>query len=126
VTVTAGVAYTITEGAAGTADLANYTTTFGEGCSGTLEHFGDTGVHDHEHAQGSTEADGDQACRQRQRWHRERRNFTLTVTGSSPSPASFAGSEAGTAVTLQPGPYAVNEAAVSGYSTTKRPAAPAR
>jgi hypothetical protein len=43
VTVTAGVAYTITEGAAGTADLANYTTTFGEGCSGTLEHFGDTG-----------------------------------------------------------------------------------
>ena len=120
VTVTAGVAYTITEGAAGTADLANYTTTFGEGCSGTLEHFGDTGtctitntlkaapkltvikhvVNDN----GGTASAG---------------NFTLTVTGSSPSPASFAGSEAGTVVTLQPGPYAVNEAAVSGYSTTK-------
>jgi uncharacterized repeat protein (TIGR01451 family) len=120
VTVTAGVAYTITEGAAGTADLANYTTTFGEGCSGTLEHFGDTGtctitntlkaapkltvikhvVNDN----GGTASAG---------------NFTLTVTGSSPTPASFAGSEAGTVVTLQPGPYAVNEAAVSGYSTTK-------
>jgi uncharacterized repeat protein (TIGR01451 family) len=120
VTVTAGVAYTITEGAAGTADLDNYTTTFGEGCSGTLEHFGDTGtctitntlkaapkltvikhvVNDN----GGTASAG---------------NFTLTVTGSSPSPASFAGSEAGTVVTLQPGPYAVNEAAVSGYSTTK-------
>jgi len=120
VTVTAGVAYTITEGAAGTADLANYTTTFGEGCSGTLEHFGDTGtctitntlkaapkltvikhvVNDN----GGTASAG---------------NFTLTVTGSSPSPASFPGSEAGTVVTLQPGPYAVNEAAVSGYSTTK-------
>ncbi|MGZ4392163.1 MAG: hypothetical protein ACXVRK_08610, partial [Gaiellaceae bacterium] len=120
VTVTAGVAYTITEGAAGTADLANYTTTFGEGCSGTLEHFGDTGtctitntlkaapqltvikhvVND----SGGTASAG---------------NFTLTVTGSSPNPASFAGSEAGTVVTLQPGPYAVNEAAASGYSTTK-------
>jgi uncharacterized repeat protein (TIGR01451 family) len=120
VTVTAGVAYTITEGAAGTTDLANYTTAFGEGCSGTLAHFGDTArctitntlkaaptltvikhvVNDN----GGTKTAG---------------NFTLTVTGSSPSPASFAGSEAGTAVTLQPGPYAVNESAVSGYSTTK-------
>jgi uncharacterized repeat protein (TIGR01451 family) len=120
VTVTAGVAYTITEGAAGTADLANYTTTFGEGCSGTLAHFGDTAsctitntlkadpkltvikhvVNDN----GGTRAAAD---------------FTLTVTGSSPSPGSFPGSEAGTTVTLQPGPYAVNEAAVSGYSTTK-------
>ena len=120
VTVTAGVAYTITEGAAGTADLANYTTTFGEGCSGTLAHFGDTAsctitntlkaapkltvikhvVNDN----GGTKAAAD---------------FTLTAAGSSPSPASFAGSEAGTTVTLQPGPYAVNEAAVSGYATTK-------
>lgn len=120
VTVTAGVAYTITEGAAGTTDLANYTTTFSEGCSGTLAHFGDTAsctitntlkaapkltvikhvVNDN----GGTKAAGD---------------FTLTVTGSSPSPASFPGSEAGTTVTLQPGPYAVNEAAVTGYSTTK-------
>jgi len=120
VTVTAGVAYTITEAAAGTADLANYTATFGEGCSGTLAHFGDTTdctitntlkaapkltvikhvVNDN----GGTKAAGD---------------FTLTVTGSSPSPASFPGNEAGTAVTLQPGAYAVNEAAASGYSTTK-------
>jgi uncharacterized repeat protein (TIGR01451 family) len=120
VTVTAGVAYTITEGAAGTADLANYTTAFGEGCSGTLAHFGDTAdctitntlkaapkltvikhvVNDN----GGTKAAAD---------------FTLTVSGTSPSPASFPGSEAGTDVTLQPGPYAVNEAAVSGYSTTK-------
>src|SRR5204863_9826914 len=46
-------------------------------------------------------------------------DFTLTVTGSSPSPASFAGAEAGTVVTLQPGPYAVNEAAVSGYTGSK-------
>src|SRR5882724_6515540 len=120
VTVTAGTAYAITEGGTGTADLANYVTSFGEGCSGTLEHFGDTAtctitntlkaapkltvikhvVNDN----GGTQSAG---------------NFTLTVTGSSPSPASFAGSEAGTTVTLQPGPYAVNEAAVSGYSTTK-------
>ncbi|TML85180.1 MAG: DUF11 domain-containing protein [Actinobacteria bacterium] len=120
VTVTAGVAYTITEGAAGTSDLANYTTTFSEGCSGTLAHFGDSArctitntlkaapkltvikhvVNDN----GGTQNAG---------------NFTLTVTGSSPTPASFAGSEAGTVVTLQPGPYAVNEAAVSGYSTSK-------
>src|SRR5207247_9499484 len=42
VSVTAGEAYSITEAAAGTADLANYTTTFSEGCSGTLAHFGDT------------------------------------------------------------------------------------
>jgi uncharacterized repeat protein (TIGR01451 family) len=120
VTVTVGAAYTITEGAAGTSDLANYTTTYSEGCSGTLAHFGDTAdctitntlkaapkltvikhvVNDN----GGSKNAG---------------NFTLTVTGSSPSPASFAGSETGTAVTLQPGPYAVNEAAVSGYSTTK-------
>jgi uncharacterized repeat protein (TIGR01451 family) len=120
VTVTAGVAYAITEGAAGTADLANYTTSFGEGCSGTLAHFGDTAdctitntlkaapkltvikhvINDN----GGTKTAAD---------------FTLTVSGTSPSPASFPGSEAGTDVTLQPGPYAVNEAAVSGYSTTK-------
>lgn len=120
VTVSAGVAYTITEGAAGTTDLANYTTTFSEGCSGTLAHFGDTAdctitntlkaapkltvikhvVNDN----GGTKGAAD---------------FTLTATGSSPTPASFPGNESGTVVTLQPGPYAVNEAAVSGYSTTK-------
>ncbi len=42
VTVTAGQAYAITEGAAGTTDLANYDTTLSAGCSGTLAHFGDT------------------------------------------------------------------------------------
>jgi uncharacterized repeat protein (TIGR01451 family) len=120
VTVTAGVAYTITEGAAGTADLANYTTSFGEGCSGTLAHFGDTAdctitntlkaapkltvIKHVVNNNGGTKTAAD---------------FTLTVSGTSPSPASFLGSEAGTDVTLQPGPYAVNEAAVSGYSTTK-------
>jgi uncharacterized repeat protein (TIGR01451 family) len=120
VTVTAGQAYTISEGAAGTTDLANYNTTFSEGCSGTLAHFGDTAactitntlkaapkltvikhvVND----EGGTKSAGD---------------FTLTVSGASPSPASFPGAEAGTVVTLQPGPYAVNEAAVSGYATSK-------
>ncbi len=120
VTVTAGQAYTITEGAAGTTDLANYTTTSSEGCSGTLAHFGDTAtctitntlkaapkltvikhvVND----EGGTKSAGD---------------FTLTVSGVNPSPASFPGAEAGTVVTLQPGPYAVNEAAVSGYTASK-------
>ena len=42
VTVTAGQAYAITEGAAGTTDLGDYTTAFSAGCSGTLAHFGDT------------------------------------------------------------------------------------
>ena len=120
VTVTAGVAYTITEGAAGTADLANYTTAFGQGCSGTLAHFGDTAdctitntlkaapkltvIKHVVNNDGGTKTAGD---------------FTLTVSGTSPSPASFPGSEAGTVVTLQPGPYAVNEAAVDGYATSK-------
>jgi uncharacterized repeat protein (TIGR01451 family) len=120
VTVTAGTTYDVTEGAAGTADLANYTTIYGEGCSGTLAHFGDTATctitntlkaapkltvikHVVNDNGGTMNA----------------ANFTLTVSGSSPSPASFAGSETGTDVTLQPGPYAVNEAAVSGYTTTK-------
>jgi uncharacterized repeat protein (TIGR01451 family) len=120
VTVTAGQAYAITEDAAGTTDLANYTTTLSEGCSGALAHFGDTAgctitntlkaapkltvikhvINDN----GGTSNAG---------------NFTITVSGSSPSPASFPGSEAGTVVTLQPGPYAVNEAAVSGYAQSK-------
>jgi uncharacterized repeat protein (TIGR01451 family) len=120
VTVTAGQAYTITEGAAGATDLANYDTSLSEGCSGTLAHFGDTAtctitnrlkaapkltvikhvVNDN----GGTAAAS---------------AFTIAVSGSSPSPASFPGSEAGTVVTLQPGPYAVNEAAVAGYAQSK-------
>src|SRR5207249_6779736 len=46
-------------------------------------------------------------------------DFTLTVSGTTPSPASFPGNEAGTLVTLKPGPYAVNEAAAAGYTTAK-------
>jgi len=42
VTVTAGAAYAITEGAAGTTDLANYTSSRSDDCSGTLANFGDT------------------------------------------------------------------------------------
>src|SRR5205823_1654142 len=88
VTVAAGEAYSITEGAAGTTDLANYTTSFSEGCDGTLAHFGDTArctitntlkaapqltvikhvVNDN----GGTKHAAD---------------FTLTVSGTSPSPA---------------------------------------
>src|SRR5439155_22301867 len=39
---TAGQAYAMTEAAAGTTDLANYTSSLGTGCSGTLAHFGDS------------------------------------------------------------------------------------
>src|SRR5436305_8648028 len=42
----------------------------------------------------------------------------MSVTGGSPSPATFAGSEAGTAVTLSAGTYSVDESAVSGYTKT--------
>src|SRR5439155_4577639 len=40
VTLTAGQAYAITEGAAGTTDLANYTSSLGTGCSGTRAYEG--------------------------------------------------------------------------------------
>ncbi|TML03105.1 MAG: DUF11 domain-containing protein [Actinobacteria bacterium] len=121
VTVTAGQAYAITEGAAGTTDLANYTTTLSEGCSGTLAHFGDTA--------GCTIANRLKAAPNvtvvkhvinNDGGTKSADNFTLAASGSGASPASFPGSEAGTAVTLQqPGPYAINEAAVSGYATSK-------
>src|SRR5439155_228920 len=42
----------------------------------------------------------------------------VTGTGGSPSPATFAGSESGTAVTLNAGSYSIDEAAVSGYAKT--------
>src|SRR5207302_875124 len=42
VTVTAGQAYAITEGAAGTTDLADYTSPLREACPGTPAHYGDT------------------------------------------------------------------------------------
>jgi uncharacterized repeat protein (TIGR01451 family) len=120
VAVTAGVAYTITEGAAGTTDLANYTTASGEGCSGTLAHFGDTAACTITNTlKAAPKLTVIKHVVNNNGGTRNAGNFTLTVTGASPSPASFAGSEAGTAITLQPGPYAVNEAAVSGYSTTK-------
>ncbi len=43
-------------------------------------------------------------------------DFTMSVTGGSPSPASFAGSEAGTSVTLNAGSYSVGETGPSGYT----------
>src|SRR5256886_2468877 len=43
-------------------------------------------------------------------------DFTITVTGGSPAPATFAGSEAGTVVTLNAGAYSVDEATVTGYA----------
>src|SRR5437773_202866 len=43
-------------------------------------------------------------------------DFTITVTGGSPAPATFAGSEAGTVVTLNAGAYSVDEATVIGYA----------
>jgi hypothetical protein len=45
-------------------------------------------------------------------------DFTITVSGNSPKPASFAGSSAGTTVTLKPGTYNVSASSVSGYTTT--------
>ena len=41
-------------------------------------------------------------------------NFTMHVTGNNPTPANFAGSSAGIAVTLDPGPFSVTETAPSG------------
>lgn len=45
-------------------------------------------------------------------------DFTMNVTGVNPSSATFAGSLAGTYVTLDEGAYAVTETPVSGYTTT--------
>ena len=120
VTVTAGQQYTMTEAGAGATDLANYASSFGEGCTGTLANFGDSAT--------CTITNRLKAAPQltvikhvinNDGGAKVAADFTLTVSGASPSPASFPGSESGTVVTLQPGPYAVNEAAVAGYSTTK-------
>jgi hypothetical protein len=43
-------------------------------------------------------------------------SFTMLVTGSSVSSPFFSGSEAGTTVTLDAGPYSVDEVAVAGYA----------
>src|SRR5206468_2877354 len=43
-------------------------------------------------------------------------DFTITVTGTAATPASFAGSERGTTVTLNAGPYSVDEVVVVGYA----------
>ena len=45
-------------------------------------------------------------------------NFTVKVTGDSPSQTSFAGSSAGTSVTVDPGAYNVTENSMSGYIFT--------
>ena len=121
VTVTAGEAYAITEGAAGTTDLANYTTTLGEGCSGTLAHFGDTAACTITNTlKAAPKVTVVKHVINNDGGTKNAADFTLTASGSGGSPASFPGSEAGTVVTLQqPGPYAINEAAVSGYATSK-------
>jgi uncharacterized repeat protein (TIGR01451 family) len=119
VNVDAGAAYSIDEAAAGTTDLANYTTSRSDGCAGTLAHFGDTAsctitntlkpapillvikrvIND----------DGGTAVPS---------NFTLSVSGQNPAPATFQGDPAGTVVTLLPGAYSVSEGAASGYTST--------
>ncbi len=43
-------------------------------------------------------------------------DFTMQVTGTNPSPASFPGSATGTSVTIVPGTYSVDEAAMTGYT----------
>jgi hypothetical protein len=46
-------------------------------------------------------------------------DFTMTVTGTNVAPASsFAGSEAGTTVTLNAGSYSVSEGALGGYTNS--------
>jgi hypothetical protein len=46
-------------------------------------------------------------------------DWTITVTGTNPSPATFAGAPApGTAVTLDPGAYSVDDTGPVGYSRT--------
>jgi uncharacterized repeat protein (TIGR01451 family) len=119
VPVTPGNAYAVTEGAAGTTDLANYDTTLSEGCSGTLAHFGDSASCTVTNALKAAPIlivvkhvinDNGGAAKAS--------NFTLSVTGSSPAPASFPGDEEGTVVTLLPGAYSVHEAAAAGYTTT--------
>jgi hypothetical protein len=43
-------------------------------------------------------------------------NFSINVAGASVSPSSFAGSETGTAVSLNAGPYSVSENSVAHYT----------
>ena len=119
VSVTPGQRYDITEGAAGTTDLANYDATLDEGCSGTLAHYGDTAdctITNTLKAEpilivvkNVINDDGGKA---------KAPNFNLSVTGSSPTPASFPGDAGGTVVTLLPGAYSVHEAAAAGYATS--------
>src|SRR5438093_13312252 len=42
----------------------------------------------------------------------------MTVTGTTASPASFAGSESGAKVTLNPGSYSVSESGPGGYTAS--------
>jgi hypothetical protein len=44
------------------------------------------------------------------------KDFLVTVTGNSPTPASFAGAEGGTLVTINAGPYSVDEGTHDGYA----------
>jgi hypothetical protein len=45
-------------------------------------------------------------------------DFTMNVTATQPSDDSFAGSEAGTTITLDAGSYSVDESAFAGYAKT--------
>jgi hypothetical protein len=45
-------------------------------------------------------------------------NFPIAVTGGSPSPASFNGSESGTQVTINAGPFSVKETEDTGYTAS--------
>jgi uncharacterized repeat protein (TIGR01451 family) len=119
VQVTPGSPYDITEGAAGTTDLANYNTDLREGCSGTLAHYGDTAdctITNTLKAAPILIVIKHVINDNGGKWKAS--HFTLSVTGSSPTPASFPGDEGGTVVTLLPGPYGVHEAAAAGYTTT--------
>ena len=51
-------------------------------------------------------------------------DFNITVTGPAATPASFAGSAAGTTVTLDAGAYSVAEDPEFGYLGASMPAAP--
>jgi Prealbumin-like fold domain len=96
-------------------DVAGYTKTLGEGCSGTIalgEHKTCTVINDDQAASltvikhvindnGGGKGAGD---------------FDLSVTGNNADPASFKGDENGTPVAIEPGHYTVDETELPGYT----------
>jgi hypothetical protein len=111
VTIGAG-SYSVDE-----ATVTGYVKTLGAGCSGTVA-AGES--------KSCTITNDDQAAQLTVIKHVINNNggtktaadFTLAVTGGSPSQASFAGSEAGTSITINAGAYSVDETAVAGYTKT--------